>query len=610
MIKNLDMNETLRDAEFKDERPIKTVEKIKEILKSHGIETEESWMDSGVPYCYSLLVRIEGTTFSTNGKGLTKEFALASGYGELMERLQLGYVGGADMQKSGNNFDVSSDVQVPAEDMLRRNKKWYEALSKRLYQYTKLQLSAEEILMQFADAEGKVRATPYFNITTGEKDFFPANLRNAVYTTNGCAAGNTMEEAMVQAISEIVERHYKMKIITEEITVPDIPEETLQKYKVAYDIIAYVRSKGFRVHVKDCSLGTKFPVVCVCFIDERSGRYHTHFGAYPVFEIALERALTESFQGRNIETVAKFDDFIYHSSDVYSAANICSELKVGISEKQPEFFVGQPKYEWHEDVGFTGKNNRELLREIIQFFADQGYEIIVRDGSHLGFPTCQVLIPGYSEILVYRLSQKRNEFRYSSYAAKTLRNPASAGMEDMLGLLLHTSQMDKLSEKVSGVQGFSAGARLFTVLSRQEEECLMVASLGYVYFALGKLEQVLKCVDTMLSLADREEEEALICLKRYLSLRLNRYDEDKAKKILTYFHRPETVNDLYSCLETKGNPLEKFTLHCDMSCGEACRLHKKCGLKRMLALLELVREKAGALDFEAFAGNLRGLTEG
>ena len=39
MTQMTDINETLRDAEFKDERPVKTVEKIKEILKSYEIET-------------------------------------------------------------------------------------------------------------------------------------------------------------------------------------------------------------------------------------------------------------------------------------------------------------------------------------------------------------------------------------------------------------------------------------------------------------------------------------------------------------------------------------------------------------------------------------------
>lgn len=610
LVQITDINETFRDADFKDERPLKTVERIKGILKDHGIETEESWMDSGVPYCYSLRIAVSGTTFSTNGKGLTKEFALASGYGELMERLQLGYVGSVDVQKSGDYTDEDSrDVMVSTEELLCCNKKWYEAFSKQLLKYSGIQMSPEDILMQYADANGSVRTIPYFNITSGGKVFFPTKLGKRIYTTNGCAAGNTIEEAIVQGISEIVERHYKMKILTEVIAVPDIPEEALKKYKAAYDIITYVRSKGFRVHIKDCSLGTKFPVVCACFIDEKSGRYHTHFGAYPIFEIALERALTESFQGRNLDNLAKYDSFIYKKSDVYSLDNIASEMQVGIAEKLPDFFVGKTQYEWREGVGFSGNNNRELLREVISFFAEQGHDIIVRNGSCLGFPTCQVLIPGYSEVFVHRLSRKQDEFRYSAYAMKTLRNPPAAGMEDMMGLLMHTNQMNKLMGNVTGVSNFTAGAKLFAELDGRKERYWMSASLAYVYFALGKYAESLKCVNTMLSLGDKRAEEYLICIKRYLSLRLNGYEEDQTKNILEFFHSPESVKKLYSCLENGGNPLRELTLRCDMSCREDCLLYGNCCHKQVSGLLDLVNQKTAELDFEAFAQSLTQLIQ-
>ena len=87
-----DNNIPVIDTMYKDDSPINTVNRIKNILNDYGIKTIERWNDSGVPYCYSLRVSVFGTVFGVNGKGVTKEFALASGYGELMERLQLGRV--------------------------------------------------------------------------------------------------------------------------------------------------------------------------------------------------------------------------------------------------------------------------------------------------------------------------------------------------------------------------------------------------------------------------------------------------------------------------------------------------------------------------------------
>ena len=167
----LDMNETLRDAEFKDERPVKTVEKIKEILAQYGIETEEHWYDSGVPYCYSIRVNVVGTTFGVNGKGLTKSFALASGYVELMERLQLGYVGSKEVQKDGvYSVNDSQDKMVDAEELFADNEQWFVRLAERLQYYTCKEEDPRQLLMQYADEDGKISSTPYYNVTKGSKN--------------------------------------------------------------------------------------------------------------------------------------------------------------------------------------------------------------------------------------------------------------------------------------------------------------------------------------------------------------------------------------------------------------------------------------------------------
>ena len=65
------------DTQFKDNSPEKTVAHIKALLASYGIEAVESWHETSVPYCYALSVYIEGTTFSVNGKGLSKKTGLS-----------------------------------------------------------------------------------------------------------------------------------------------------------------------------------------------------------------------------------------------------------------------------------------------------------------------------------------------------------------------------------------------------------------------------------------------------------------------------------------------------------------------------------------------------
>lgn len=599
----VDLNTTLRDAEFKDDHPLKTVARIKDLLHSLGIETEEVWFNTGVPYCYGLSVFVAGTTFSVNGKGLTKEFALASGYGELMERLQLGYISKFNTQKSGDHsVDTGKETSVSASALLAENLHWYELMSKRAEEDAGIRVSPESILRQAADSNGNVAVESYFNLTTGETTVFPKKLRSRIYSSNGCAAGNSMEEALVQALSEVVERHYRGRIMREDLSLPDIPDDFLKQYQTAYEIISYVRSQGFQVTVKDCSLGEKFPVVCACFVDEKTGRYHTHFGAYPVFEIALARALTETFQGRHIDSIASFETFSPRGSD--SPLAIQQEFVKGAWEKPACFFVGQPKYPFNPTVGFSGKNNRELLLECVDFLRNQGYEILVHDGSCLGFHTYQVIIPGYSEIFAYRLSESFFEFQYADYARKALRNPSGADFEDLLGLLMH---MEQLQTKFSTNHTFLSATKLSAKLEPAEEANLMSASLGYVYYTLGKYREATKCVHQMITSGQCSDTGYLICLKRYLMMSQSGADNKEIRDVLSYFHPAQVVERLYSCIESGANPLEDYTLHCDLSCSEDCKICSVCSQKRVAELTKLIQKKTAELNFDLFAKNLSSL---
>lgn len=591
----------LVDENYKDASPLRTVERIRSILASYGIETEELWWESNVPHCFSLAVRVKGTAFRTNGKGLTKEFALASAYGELMERIQLGFIGNAETQKNGQLSADDGIGEWVTPEVLLQNRRWYEHMAQLHEQATGTKFTPEQILNQYLDEDGKIAALPLYNLTKGCRAYFPKDIRKAVYGSNGCAAGNTVEEAVVQAISEIVERYYKIQILSREIPVPEIPDEVLQQFKTAYKIITYLREKDLKVTVKDCSMGTKFPVICVCYIDRKTGRYHTHFGANPVLEIALERALTESFQGTRLNQLMDIDSFVYQSSEILSAENLNKELVYGVAKKTPAFFIEKSQHGWNSQMGFRGKNNRELVAELIQFFEEKGYEILVQDGSCLGFPTCRVLIPGCSELMIHRLDQRNFEFRYAQHARNAFRNPAEASFDDYIGLLLHIEEMrnvPKVRDKL-----FATHARLSAVLEPAENAYLQAAGLGYIYYAMGRQADALAALKQMIAAAKDTELEPLICMRRYFELVAHSYEPEKIRQILMYFHQPETVQALYDSLE-KGNPFDPYVLHCKNDCTDACRLFGRCGQMKVDWIQSLIAEKTGQLDFDDFVNQL------
>ena len=600
--------ESFIDDYFKDDSPLNTVEKIKKILKSNGIEIEEHWIETKVPYCFSLKLSIKGLNFETSGKGLSRELTLASAYGEMIERVQLGFLGKRATQKDGSySMNDSQDVQISLKELLASNMQIYQKMSDHHFEWSGKRIFANDIVAQYADEKENISVTPFVDLMQGEIVYIPSKMRKAMYTSNGCAAGNTIEEAIVQALSEIVERFYRLRIIKENICVPQIPDAVLEKYETAYKIIEYVRSKGYKVWVKDCSLGDSFPVVCVCYVSKRTGKYHTHFGAYPVFEIALTRALTETFQGRSVDSFASHEGFFYNEAEKDFIYNISQELTYGTAKRLPEFFVGQIKFEYNSKIGFKGKNNRELLKECIEFFKNKGFDILVRNSSCLGFPTVQVIIPGYSETYMHRLSKDTDENRYLAYAVKTLRDPSKATVSDMLCFLMHKAETEKYVTH-PGKSGFLASAKIMAQITKEEESFLLLASMAYVNFVLGRYAAAGKNVDDILKLYDGTKEEFLVCCKRYLDLKARKYEAGHIEELLRLFHNEETIELFYQYINNNKNIFDEFVLHCDLNCSDSCILKHCCCQKKVQKLIDLINEKTSALKNEEFLREIQDLS--
>ena len=559
-----------QDTAFKDCAPAATVERIKDILTEYGIQTTEIWQESSIPYCYAMSVCMEGTTLRSNGKGVTPELARASGYGELIERLQMGITGSAESQKAALQPDITNLKKVSAQELWTRNQRWYEALSQKLTACTGQTMSAREILWRFADNGGMVTVREYVT-PGGEISYFPAEIIQKVYCTNGCAAGNSMEEAMVQAISEIVERHHQLRIFHEDLVPPEIPDSALMHCEAAWATITYLRQQGFLVSVRDCSFATAFPVICVCLIDERSGKYHTHFGAFPIFEIALERALTEAFQGRTLENVTQFHDYSDKIPGAHHPCGLGNEIFFGSWKKTRNFFTGQPTYPFNQAMGFQAGDNKALLKLCLDYLHQMGCDVLVQNRSALGFPTCQIIIPGISEVMIHRLHPSLDDTRYAIAASKCLRSPANASITDAMSLMMHLQQLDQFGPKVREAKGFSVCARLPMKLSASRSEALMLASLCCVHYAMGRMGEVQIGLQKLIRLSTGYDRQRL---------------EQVSENLLQHKNGP--------------NPFADYVLNCDLESCADCPVCNDCCYKQNHALATLIAEKTRQLNKDAF----------
>ena len=283
-----------------------TIANMSGILADLGIKIEIASWRNIIPNVWSLHIRDAHSPMCfTNGKGATKEGALASALGEFIERL------------SNNHFYAEA---FWGEDMANQsfvhhpNERWFkpgpedalpvEILDEyclRIFNPDGELLGSHLIDTNSGNVQRGICSLPYVRKSDGEVVYFPSNLIENLYVSNGMSAGNTLAEAQVQCLSEIFERAVKREIIEGEMALPDVPYEVLAKYPGILAGIQGLEEQGFPVLVKDASMGGMYPVMCVTLMNPRTGGVFASFGAHPSFEVALERSLTELLQGRSFE---------------------------------------------------------------------------------------------------------------------------------------------------------------------------------------------------------------------------------------------------------------------------------------------------------------------
>ena len=247
-----------------------TIANMSGTLADLGIKIEIASWRNLVPNVWSLHIRDAHSPMCfTNGKGATKESALASALGEFIERTSCNHF--YNDQFWGEDIANADFVHYPNERWFKPGRK--DALPAGLL---------DDYCLSIYNADGELRAShlvdtnsgnvkrgicalPYVRRSDGEVVYFPTNLIDNLFLSNGMSAGNTLAEAQVQCLSEILERAVKREIIEGEIALPDVPADVLAKYPGILAGIDELEKQGFPVLVKDASLGGQFPVMCVTY---------------------------------------------------------------------------------------------------------------------------------------------------------------------------------------------------------------------------------------------------------------------------------------------------------------------------------------------------------
>ncbi len=434
-----------------------TIANMSGVLAGLGIKIEIASWRNLVPNVWSLHIRDAHSPMCfTNGKGATKESALASALGEYIERASCNHF--YNDQFWGQDIANAAFVHYPNERWFKPGKK--DALPAGIL---------DEYCREIYDPDGELRAShlydtnsgnvergictlPYVRQSDGETVYFPTNLIDNLFLSNGMSAGNTLVEAQVQCLSEIFERAVKREILEGEIALPDVPPEVLAKYPGIVAGIAELEKQGFPVLVKDASLGGQFPVMCVTLMNPRTGGVFASFGAHPSLEVALERSLTELLQGRSFEGLNDLPRPTFESNAVTEPNNFVEHFIDSSGVVSWRFFSAKADYEFVEwDFSGHGEDSNAIeaatLFGILEAMGKEAYMAVY---DQLGATACRILVPGYSEVypvedLIWDNTNKALAFREDIL---NLHRLDDAGLEALLERL-EDSELDDYTDIIT-----------------------------------------------------------------------------------------------------------------------------------------------------------------
>ncbi len=382
-----------------------TIANMSGLLADLGIKIEIASWRNIIPNVWSLHIRDAHSPMCfTNGKGATKESALASALGEYIERLSCNHFYAGSFW--GEDIANAAFVHYPNERWFKPGKK--DALPKEILDEYCLEiynpdgeLRGEHLIdTNSGNAQRGICSLPFVRRSDGETVYFPSNLIENLYVSNGMSAGNTLVEAQVQCLSEIFERAVKREIIEGELALPDVPQDVLAKYPGILAGIRGLEEQGFPVLVKDASLGGQYPVMCVTLMNPRTGGVFASFGAHPSLEVALERSLTELLQGRSFEGLNDLPAPTFVSNAVTEPNNFVEHFIDSSGVMSWRFFSAKSDFEFVEwDFSGQGENsNAEEAATLFGILKDMGKEVYTAVYNELGATACRILVPGYSEI--------------------------------------------------------------------------------------------------------------------------------------------------------------------------------------------------------------------
>lgn len=219
-----------------------------------------------------------------------------------------------------------------------------------------------------------------------ESILIPFSWFYAINEFNGPSAGNTYEEAVMQGICEIIERHVCAIITKDHVSTPSIDLDSIHD-PVAVNLIEKFKANNIELRLNDFSLDTGIPTIGALAWDpqtfpEKSEIVYTA-GTTPDATKAVIRALTEVAQLAG--------DF--NSNSNYVASGLPKPLQL---EEVEHVLKGSKQIDLADIADVDDSDMYQEIKNCIAAVRKMDTDIYVIDTTHpeLDIPALYTIIPG------------------------------------------------------------------------------------------------------------------------------------------------------------------------------------------------------------------------
>lgn len=250
---------------------------------------------------------------------------------------------------------------------------------------------------------------PFADLAGDQLVYLPRFAVRRFCSTNGMAAGNTLQHAIAAAIFEVFERYATYLFFVTDIPLYTIDVAALHN-PATKRIADNLRNCGYILQTYVLSFGKRLPVIA-CFLKHPNGATGSlGFGSGVTPQDAFDSAFRELLQGRSWDNLAEHqypfpaDALGIDTTEAFQRGRAEFYKAISLRTGMVSLSRFATATDWQAaaaiDTGWLSEAPPldSVLAHCAKLIAHLGSSLLVRSVGYLGIPTVQVYIPGITEL--------------------------------------------------------------------------------------------------------------------------------------------------------------------------------------------------------------------